>query len=212
MYLDEQVAAGLLSEHQTEAFLPSVKYPVDFVQRGNNCGHDSKLSIESSQHACIGHHEEKLERIKGAGTPTIELDLNGLLQGSQPIPSEAAKNYILHQPHHKSWIYPEAPTIAQALEMQMPDPRSLADIPPPRTTPALQEQRFVIMQMWVSARTLPSGSIAVRSWSFNPQITELLRTWRNQLGGEYNPKYKNWIYSPQNRDEILARLRVLDQS
>ena len=68
------------------------------------------------------------------------------------------------------------------------------------------------MQMWVSARTLPSGSIAVRSWSFNPQITELLRTWRNQLGGEYNPKYKNWIYSPQNRDEILARLRVLDQS
>ncbi len=59
MYLDEQVAAGLLSEHQTEAFLPSVQYPMDFVQRGNNCGHDSKLSIESSQHACIGHHPHR---------------------------------------------------------------------------------------------------------------------------------------------------------
>ena len=54
MYLDEHVAAGLLSEHQTETFLPSVKYPMDFVQRRNDCGHDSKLSIESSQHACIG--------------------------------------------------------------------------------------------------------------------------------------------------------------
>lgn len=169
----------------------------------------SRLFIEIAVTSFID--EVKLERIKGAGTPTIELDLSDLLQGSQPIPSEAAKNYILHQPHHKSWILPEAPTIAQALEMQMPDPRSIADSPPYRPTSALQEQRFVIMQMWVSARTLPSGSVAVRSWSFNPQIAELLKTWRNQLGGEYNPRYKNWIFYPQSRNEVLSRLQELDQ-
>lgn len=155
--------------------------------------------------------EAKLERIKAAGTSTIELDLSELLHGSQPIPSEAAKNYILHQSHHKSWIYPESPAVAQALEVQMPGPRSLADIHPFRTTPALQEQRFVIMQMWVSARTLPSGSVAVRSWSFNPQIAELFKTWRNQLGGEFNPRYKNWIFYPQYRNEVLRRLQELDQ-
>lgn len=74
------------------------------------------------------------------------------------------------------------------------------------------EYRYTIMGMWLSARILPTGSIAVRSWSYNPQITELLKTWRNQLGGEYNTKYKNWIYYPHNREEILARLQALDQS
>ncbi len=93
----------------------------------------SRLFIEIAVTSFID--EEKLERIKGAGTPTIELDLSDLLHGSQPIPSEAAKNYILHQPHHKSWIYPEAPTIAQALGMQMQDPRSLADPPRPGRHP-----------------------------------------------------------------------------
>lgn len=169
----------------------------------------SRLFIEVAVTSFID--EVKQERIRKAGTPTIEIDLSDLLLISQPIQSEATKNYILHQSHNKSWIYPEAPAVTQALEMQMPDPRPLADLPPSRPTPVLQEQRFVIMQMWVSARTLPSGSIAVRSWSFNPQITELLKTWRNQLGGEYNPKYKNWIYYPHNREEVLARLQELNR-
>lgn len=168
----------------------------------------SRLFIEVAVTSFID--EVKHERIKAAGTPTIELDLRDLLLGA--IPSEAAKDYILHRPQHKTWIYPETQSVTQAPDVQMPDPLSDRDLPPLRPASNLQEQRFVIMQMWVSARTLPSGSIAVRSWSFNPQITELLKTWRNQLGGEYNPKYKNWIYYPHNRDEILARLQAMDQS
>lgn len=155
--------------------------------------------------------EEKLERIKATGTPTIELNLRDLLLGFQPIPSEAAKDYILHQTQHKTWIYPQASPATQAPKLQRPDPLPSVGLAPPRPVPTLQEQRFIIMQMWVSARTLPSGSVAVRSWSFNPQITELLKTWRNELGGEYNPNYKNWIYSPHNREEILTRLRAMSQ-
>jgi hypothetical protein len=70
----------------------------------------------------------------------------------------------------------------------------------------------MIMQMWVSARTLPSSSMVVRSWPFSPQISELLKTRRNQLSGEYKPKYKNWIYYPHYREKFLARLQALDQS
>lgn len=155
--------------------------------------------------------EVKQERIKAAGTPAIELDLRDLLLSSQPIPSEAAKEYILHQTQHKTWIYPGAPPATHPPMNHWPDPFPRVDLPPPRPASTLQEQRFVIMQMWVSVRTLPSGSIAVRSWSFNPQITELLKTWRNQLGGGYNPKYRNWIFYPQSREEVLNRLQELDQ-
>jgi hypothetical protein len=51
----------------------------------------------------------------------------------------------------------------------------------------------------------------VRSWSYNPQITDLLKSWRNELGGEYNPKYRNWFFLPQLREEVLGRLQLLDQ-
>ena len=72
------------------------------------------------------------------------------------------------------------------------------------------EHRYTIMGMWVSARILPTGSVAVRSWSFNPQITELLKSWRNELGGEYNPKFRNWIYYPRSCEEVLNRLQQMD--
>lgn len=147
---------------------------------------DSRLFIEIAVTSFI--NEVKLERIKAAGTPTIELDLRDLLLSPQSIPSEKATDYIIHQPGHKTWIYPEASLVVQAFELQKPRPTPGTYPLLPQSTSILQERRFVIMQMWVSVRVLPSGSIAVRSWSFNPQITELLKAWRNQLGGEYNPR------------------------
>lgn len=169
----------------------------------------SRLFIEIAVTSFID--EVKLQRIKAAGAPTIELDLRDLLLGSKSIPSEEAKEYILHQPEHKTWIYPEAPPVTQASELLMPSPPPRTHLPLPQPTSILQERRFVIMQMWVSVRVLPSGSVAVRSWSFNPQITELLKAWRNQLGGEYNPRYRSWIFYPQSRNEVLSRLQKLDQ-
>ena len=50
----------------------------------------------------------------------------------------------------------------------------------------------------------------VLSTSDDPQLAELFKSWRNQLGGEFNPKYRNWIYYPHAADEVLARLQRLD--
>ncbi|MDE3736406.1 competence protein CoiA family protein [Pseudomonas resinovorans] len=154
--------------------------------------------------------EVKREQIKAAGTWTIELDLRNLLSSPHSIPSEPVKEYILNHAHHKTWVYPEEPRIVLSSANYWPGlPTSKAEIPSPASE--LIEHRFTIMGMWVSARTLQSGSIAVRSWSFNPQIAELFKTWRNQLGGEYNAKYRSWIFYAKSRNEIIARLRQLNQ-
>lgn len=168
----------------------------------------SQLFIEVAVTSFID--EDKLARIKEIGTPTVELDLRALLLSSLPVPSEAAKNHILHQTEHKSWIYPEPP-VRPIVEAQQPEPLAHLDSHAPQQEWSSEEQRFTIMRMWVSARTLPSGSIAVRSWSFNPQVADLLKSWRNHLGGEYNPRYKSWIFYPHARDEVLRRLQELDQ-
>lgn len=166
-----------------------------------------QLFIEVAATSFIG--EEKLERIKDAGTNTVEIDLSELLFSKQPIPSEEVKAHILMQTHNKSWVYPEAlPVAALPVAAALP-----AHLKPPVTGPAAKciEHRFTVMDMWLSARILPTGSVAVRSLAYNPQITELLKSWRNELGGEYNLKYRNWIYFPRAREEILNRLQQLNK-
>jgi len=167
----------------------------------------SQLFIEVAVTSFIG--EEKLERIKRAGIKTIEIDLSELLFNKQPIPSKEVKTYILKQAHNKSWIFPEPPPIPMphAIEWLSLPSKPLAAGPEAKCI----EHRYTIMGMWVSARILPTGSVAVRSWSLNPQITELLKCWRNQLGGEYNPRFKNWIYYPRSREEVLNRLQQLNE-
>ncbi|HEY1026251.1 MAG TPA: competence protein CoiA family protein [Pseudomonas sp.] len=167
----------------------------------------SQLFIEVAVTSFIG--EEKLERIRNAGTNTVEIDLSELLFNTQPIPSEEVKARILEQTRNKSWIYPESPSLpAQpAIDWQP----IAAQHPTTQPEAKCFEYRYTIMGMWLSARILPTGSVAVRSWSYNPQIADLLKSWRNELGGEYNPKYKNWIFPPKFRENILNRLQRLDR-
>ncbi|MBF6618291.1 MAG: hypothetical protein ITG07_16380 [Candidimonas sp.] len=165
----------------------------------------SQLFIEIAVTSFIG--EEKLERIKTVGINTIEIDLSELLYGKQPIPSEEVKAHILKQTHNKSWIYPEHPPMPQAPAI---DWRSMLQQPPAAEPKAkCIEHRFTVLGMWVSARVLPTGSVAVRTWSYNPQIIEIFKSWRNELGGEYNPKFRNWIYYPRHCEEVLHRLQQL---
>lgn len=166
----------------------------------------SQLFIEVAVTSFIG--QEKLERIRNSCTNTVEIDLSELLFNTHSITSEEVKAYILEQTHNKSWIYPEPPSLPARPTIDWQP----AAAPPPTAQPQAKcfEYRYTIMGMWLSARILPTGSVAVRSWSFSPHITNLLKAWRNELGGEYNAKYKNWIYQPHNREDVLARLQKLN--
>lgn len=167
----------------------------------------SQLFIEIAVTSFIG--EEKLERIKNVGIDTVEIDLSELLYSKLPIPSEEATAHILKQTHNKSWIYPELPPMPLLPTI---DWQSIPSKPPVAEPQAKYiEHRYTIIGMWMFARILPTGSVAVGSWSFNPQIAELLKSWRNELGGEYNPKFKNWIYYPRSREEVLNRLQQLNE-
>ena len=182
--------------------VPQAGFQPDLVAHLND---GSLLFIEIAVTSFIG--EEKLERIKTLGINTIELDLSDLLCSKLPIPSAVVKKLILEQASNIIWIFPEVPPASLPLTI---DWQSLAIITP-EPSRKCPEHRFTIMGMWISARVLPTGSVAVRSWSFNPQITALLKSWRNELGGEYNTKYKNWIYFPSDREEVMSRLHQLDK-
>ncbi len=184
--------------------VPQQGFQPDLVAHLRN---GAQLFIEVAVTSFIG--EEKRERIKSAGINTVEIDLSELLFSKQPIPSEEVKAHILNLTHNKSWIYPEQPPLpAQpAIDWLSIPAKPLAA----ESGAKCIEHRYTIMGMWMFARILPTGSVAVGSRSFNPQIAELLKSWRNELDGEYNPKFKNWIYYPRSREEVLNRLQQLNE-
>lgn len=184
--------------------VPQQGFQPDLVAHLND---GSQIFIEVAVTSFIG--EEKLERIKNAGISTVEIDLSELLFSKQPIPSEEVKAHILKETHNKSWIYPVPPPIpVQPAADWLSIPAKPAAAEPEAKC---IENNYTIMGMWLFARILPTGSVAVGSRSFNPQIAELLKSWRNELGGEYNPKFRNWIYYPRSREEVLGRLKQLNE-
>ncbi|MGM8936914.1 hypothetical protein ACS8E9_18875 [Pseudomonas neustonica] len=165
----------------------------------------NELFIEVAVTSFIG--ESKRKRIEARGVLTVELDLRMLMLSDHSLPSAYARAYILNEVRCKTWIWPVGCEV-------MTEPALVPEIidQSPPSVEINNELRFTVFQMWVSARTLPSGAIAVRSWTYNPQVVELLKSWRNELGGEYNAKFRNWIFASTHRDEILAKLRALDEN
>lgn len=204
VYPDSQDPTSWWDFIKVDQEVPKPGFQPDLVAHLND---DTELFIEVAVTSFID--EEKLQRIKAVGVKTIELDLSELLYSKLPVPSPEVKKLILEQTAYITWIYPEAPP--RLLTSTTCGPELITCPPAKAPSSKCPEQRFTIKGMWVSAKILPTGSIAVRSWSYNPQITELLKSWRNQLGGEYNPKYKSWIFSPLAKEEVMVRLLALDE-
>ena len=159
-----------------------------------------KLLIEIAVTSFVD--EIKLERIRESDLWTLEIDLSDLHDAEIVIPSEAVRQVILHRAECKYWVYPE-PARPETTVPEFPE------FPPPFEPVfklPMQEHRFTIDGMWVSARELPSGSLAVRSISFSPQMRDLLKRLAREMGGYYKQAYKNWVFPPVVAAMLLARL------
>ena len=149
-------------------------------------------------------NEEKLARLKTAGFWALEIDLSRLLGSQEAIPSDAIRQEILHRVEHKKWVYP-AP-VRSTVEDAIP----MAESVPAVARCRLVEYRYTINGMWVTARELPSGSLAVRSLAFSPQIRDLLKTQARMHGGYYQQVYRNWVFPVTATAVVLSWLAGLD--
>lgn len=187
--------------------VPQTGFQPDLVA---NLRNGSQLFIEIAVTSFID--EEKLARIQALGIKTVEVDLSDMLFSRLRIPSVELKKQILQRTDIKTWIYPDY-IPSPAPDNVTPELSELVQLIPEQTeqVPAYIEHRFSLMGMWVSARVLQSGSVAVRSWSYNPNLVALFKSWLSELGGEYNPKYKSWVYYPHASSEVMTRLRQLHE-
>lgn len=142
---------------------------------------------------------EKLECIRAAGLWALEIDLSGLLASEETIPSEAIRQQILHQAGLKQWIDPQ-PMQSILWPERWPVVTEVPERPP------LIEYRYIIQGLRVTARLLPSSALAVHSLAFSPHIRDLLKTMAGQLGGYYNPAYRNWVFPAAVAPQLIEWL------
>lgn len=156
--------------------------------------------------------QAKLDFIKKFAVNTVELDLSSLLNSETPIPSDEARRFILEELSNKKWIYPEAPQPNTSILDQTQPETPYVDIAEINAFISLQPKwedfKFTINGMWVDVRKFSGGMLSVRC-AYNPEIIAMLKKWRNQGGGRYNPKYKSWDYWQPFADTILERLSEL---
>lgn len=160
-----------------------------------------QLLIEIAVTSFIG--DEKLGRIKTAGMWALEIDLSGLLDGWEAIPSDTIRQQILHQVDGKQWVCPVP--VRLVVETEIPQ---IAPIPFAKSQ--MSEYRYTIHGMWVTARVLPSGSLAIRSLAYSPQMRDLLKAQARIHGGYYKQAYRNWIFPLAATPMVLEWLADVD--
>lgn len=155
---------------------------------------------------------EKLKRFEVFKSKCIEIDLSQLLKSDIAIPSIEAKQQILENLENRRWIYPftEKSSKQQKFTCSYQDsntPQKASE--QQNTTPNWQEYKFKVKGMYVNVRHFSSGMISVNS-TYNPEIIALLKQWKREGRGSYNPTYKSWNYWLPFSEKVLERLKVLN--
>lgn len=78
------------------------------------------------------------------------------------------------------------------------------------TPPKWQDYKFTIKGIFVNVRKFDSGMISVNS-TYNPEIIAMLKEWKREGRGSFNPKYKSWNYWLPFSEQVLQRLKELNK-
>lgn len=155
-----------------------------------------------------------MNRIKFFKSKCIAIDLPSLLKSNISIPSPKAKKEILKNLNNRKWGYPFP--LIQNIENNPNDVPienasvSLENYECMQTSPKWQDYQFIIKGIFVNVRKFDSGMISVNS-TYNPEIIAMLKEWKREGLGSYNPKYKSWNYWLPFSNIVLERLEKLNQ-
>ena len=73
-----------------------------------------------------------------------------------------------------------------------------------------RDLKFKVKGMHLNVRHFASGMVSVNS-AYNPEIIAMLKEWKREGIGSYNPKYKSWNYWLPFSEQVLQRLKELNE-
>jgi competence protein CoiA len=139
--------------------------------------------------------------------PALEIDLSRWTP--EAFDPEAVRLLILEGTENKTWAWPR----------DAPSSEASAAAPELHQLPAsgasnhrLPEEIVTISDRWVSIKTLPSGDIAVRCVSYDPDVVSLIKTITRPHGAQYSAKWKSWNVPRWRAEQVRRELRGISQN
>lgn len=151
----------------------------------------------------------KVNRFAQLGLPALEIDLRAFTpEDFEPVTVCAA---VLHDIQAKAWLWPK-PLPEAEYPAQLPPTSSPtgAVIDPPR--PRLPEEIVTISGRWVSIKELPSGDVAVKVITYDPDVVSMVKTIAKANYARYSPRWKSWNVPRWRADAVRDELRRMSGS
>lgn len=135
--------------------------------------------------------DDKARQFEALGLPALEIDLSSFTpDGFEP---PAVRHAVISALEHKRWVWPFKTPQVDAIPVQ---PSPVNDPAPSATGKAqpmhLPEEIVNFDGRWVSIKQFPSGDIAVKVVSWDPDLVSLVKSVAKAHGGRYNARYRTW--------------------
>lgn len=149
--------------------------------------------------------DSKVQHFAAMDLPALEIDLSSFTpEGFDP---SAVRHAVISALDYKRWVWPFKTPEVENPTPQTPDLRPLAP-PVGKAQPMhLPEEIISFDGRWVSIKQLPSGDIAVKVVSWDPDLVSLVKSVSKARGGNFNARYKTWIVPRWAAQLVRAELR-----
>lgn len=131
----------------------------------------------------------KIDRFAQLGLPVLEIDLRAFTP--EAFEPEAVRAAVLHDLHLRTWLWPN-PGAAPEAEPQRVPPQPVQSQTVATSTRRLPEEIVTISGRWVSIKRFPSGDIAVKVVTYDPDVVSMVKTIAKANHGRYSPQWKTW--------------------
>lgn len=141
----------------------------------------------------------KVATFEDLGLPVLEIDLSRFTPSDfDPVEVRQA---VLSAAENKAWLWPT----------KVPLPIMPSTIAPaPKTF--LPEEIIKFSGRWVSVKQFPSGDIAVKVVSYDPDLISLVKGVAKRYGGRYSASYRTWNVPRWAAHLVRRRLRAYSES
>ena len=146
----------------------------------------------------------KVDRFAQLGLPALEIDLRNFTPES--FEPEAVRAAVLHGIRGKTWLWPRPaaePVSQPQSPLEMPPLASGVDSARTR----LPEEIVTISGRWVAIKQLPSGDIAVKVITYDPDLVSMVKTIAKVNYARYSPQWKSWNVPRWRAEAMRAALR-----
>ena len=144
----------------------------------------------------------KVNQFAQLGLPALEIDLRAFTPAA--FEPEAVRNAVLEEVQGKNWLWPTPPTVKDT------EPDIPVEPPPAQTETSksrLPEEIVTISGRWVSIKEFPSGDIAVKVVTYDPDVVSMVKSIARANCGKYAGKWKSWNVPRWRADAVRTELR-----